>query len=221
MRCEDISEELAAFMLGELSKDESDAIRTHLDSCERCSTEVAQYRQTLLALSRWKMPAHGRPPSFAFLPAPPLSTANAMPRESRFRRVARAVIGTAIAAAVAAAFLFGTHVQYKEGTLSINVGRVGTRYSPADSAKIAAIVDNVRQQDMQLISDMITASEVRQAELYRARFESFSRQINDQQRGYVAYLMDHIYRLQQQNQVAYYQSSAALNGVVKLVSSVR
>ncbi len=221
MRCEDISEDLAPFVLGELNEDESRAISEHLESCEKCSAEVAQYRQTLLALSRWKVPAHGRPPSFAFLPAPPVAGHDPDPRKRRRRYFARAGIAAVFVALFVAALVVGTNIRYDGGAISITVGSAKMGYTPADSATIAAIVNEVRQRDMQLVSDMIAASETRQAELNRATLTTFSRQVNDQQRSYIAYIMNHMYRLQQQDQIAYYQSRAALDGIVKLASSVR
>jgi Putative zinc-finger len=221
MRCEDINEDLVSFVLGELNDDRNRAIREHLESCEKCSAEVAQYRQTLLALSRWKVPAHGRPPGFAFLPAPPVAGHDPDPRKRRRRNLARAGIAMAFAALFAAAFILGTNIRYDGGAISITVGSVKTGYTPADSATIAAIVNKTRQRDMQLVSEMIAASEAHQAELNRATLATFSRQFNDQQRSYIAYVMSRMYRLQQQDQIAYFQSRAALDGVVKLASSVR
>lgn len=221
MRCEDIKEELVSFVLGELTGEESEAIRAHVDSCEKCSAEVAQYRQTLLALSRWKMPAHGRPPDFAFLPAPPVAREDPFQRKWRFRSFAPALIAAFFVVLFAAAFLLGTHVQYGSGALSVTIGKSEPPTAAADAARIAAIVDSVRQQDLQIVSGLIAASEARQARLYQSNLESFSRQISDQQRSYIAYLMSHIYRLQQQDQIAYYQSRAALDGVVQIANSVK
>jgi Putative zinc-finger len=221
MRCEDIEEDLVSFVLGELSEDESEAISMHLASCLKCRTEVAQYRQTLFALSRWKMPAHGRPPNFAFLPAPQAAGHDPDPRKRRRRNIARAGIAAAFVALFAAAFVLGTNIRYDGGTISITVGNAKMGYTPADSATIAAIVNKAREHDMQLVSGMIAASEARQAELNRATLTTFSRQVNDRQRSYTAYIMSHMYRLQQQDQIAYYQSQAALDGIVKLASSVR
>ena len=221
MRCEDISEDLAPFVLGELDEGESRAISEHLESCEKCSFEVAQYRQMLLALSRWKVPAHGRPPGFAFLPAPPVAGHDPDPRKRRRRNFARAGIAMVFVALFVAALVVGTNIRYDGGAISITVGSAKTGYTPVDSAMIAAVVNEVRQRDMKIVSDMIAASETRQAELNRATLATFSRQVNDQQRSYIAYIMNHMYRLQQQDQIAYYQSRAALDGIVKLASSVR
>ncbi len=221
MRCEDIKEELVSFVLGELNGNEQEAISAHLDSCELCRSEVEQYRQVLLALGRWKVPPHGRPPSFAFMPAPSLPDEKKPARKRRFGRVGVDIVGAAFAVILIVGLLFTIHIDYRNGVLSINIGTVASRYVPADSARIAAIVDSVRQEDMRLVSQMISASETRQAKLYHAELASFSRQLNSQQRSYLTYMMDHIYRLQQQDQIAYYQSSAALDGVVKLASSVR
>lgn len=221
MRCEDIKERLVSFVLGELSEEESESIREHIESCEDCSAEVAQYRQTLLALSRWKMPAHGRPPNFAFLPAPPVPREATSPRQRRFRTFAPAVLAALFVAIFAAAFYLGTHVRYDGGAVSITIGKLATAAPPADSARIAAIVDSVRQRDMQLLTNLIAASEVRQAEFYKTTLSSLSQRLDERQRGYITYVMDHIYKLQQQDQVAYYQSQAALDGVVRLANAVK
>ncbi len=221
MRCEDIKEELISFVLGELNEEENDAISRHLESCVKCRSEVEQYRQTLSALSRWNVPAHGRPPNFAFLPAPPATGYEPDPSKRRLRKFARAGVAAVFVLVFAAALTLGTNIRYDGGAISITVGTTKVGYAPIDSAKIAAIVDSVRQHDMQLVSDMIAASEARQADRYRTDLTAFSRQLNDQERGYLVYLMNHIYRLQQQDQIAYYQSRAALDGVVKLASAVR
>ena len=221
MRCEDINEDLVSFVLGELNEDRNRAISEHLDSCEKCGTEVAQYRQTLLALSRWKVPAHGRPPSFAFLPAPPVTGHDPDPRKRRRRNLARAGIAAAFVALFVAAFALSTNIRYDGGAISITVGSAKAGYTPADSATIAAIVNEARQRDMRIVSEMIAGSEARQAALNRATLATFSRQVNEQQRSYIAYVMNRMYSLQQQDQIAYYQSLAALDGVVKLASSVR
>ncbi len=221
MRCEDISEDFAPFVLGELDEGESRAISEHLESCEKCSAEVAQYRQMLLALSRWKVPAHGRPPSFAFLPAPPVAGHDPDPRKRRRRNFARAGIAIAFVALFVAALVVGTNIKYDGGAISITVGRAKIGYTPTDSATIAAIVNEVRQRDMRIVSEMIAGSEARQAALNRATLATFSRQVNEQQRSYITYLLSRMYSLQQQDQIAYYQSRAALDGIVKLASSVR
>lgn len=221
MRCEDIKEDLVSFVLDELDEERRKAIQAHLDSCEKCRAEVAEYRRTLTALSRWKVPAHGHPPNFAFLPAPPLPSESRPSRKRRLLKTSRNIVAAAFAAVLVVGLLFSIHIDYRDGMLSINIGTIASRYAPADSARIAAIVDSVRQQDMQIVSKMIAASEARQSAFYRADLASYSRHLDARQRDYVTYLMDHIYRLQQQDRIAYYQSSAALDGVVKLASSVR
>lgn len=221
MRCEDIREQIAAFVLGELDPDENEAVRSHLDSCEKCSAETAQYRQVLLALGRWKVPAHGRPPGFAFLPSPPLPREDVEPRRRRYKFLAPSIAAASIAALLAVALLFGVNARVGDGTFSLSVGRPVAGPVVADSARIAAIVDSVRRQDMQIMSALISASEARQSEMYRTALASFSRRMDDRQKGYALYLMNHIYRLQQQDQVAYYQSRAALDGVVRIANSVK
>jgi hypothetical protein len=221
MRCEDIKEEMVSFVLGEPDESASKAIQAHLDSCEKCRADAAEYRRTLLALGRWSVPAHGRPPNFAFLPTPPAAREDMVQRRHSYRIFVPALIAASFVALFVTASLLGTQISYGGGKLSVSLGRPQAETAAADSARIAAIVDSVRMQDMQLVSKLIAASEARQAQLYRADLASFSRQINSRQRSYVTYMMDHIYRLQQQDQIAYYQSSAALNGVAKLASSVR
>ncbi len=221
MRCEDIKEDLVSFVLGELNEEENEAIKAHIDSCRKCSGEVEQYRQTLLALSRWNIPAHGRPPNFAFLPAPPSKGEDPLPRKRRFRRFAPAIIAALFVAFVTAALYLGTHVRYDGGTISVTIGKVAAAPPRSDSARIAEIIDSVRQQDMQLVSGLVAASEARQMAFYRASFASLSQSLDDRQRSYITYFMDHIYRLQQQDRIAYYQSQAALDGVIRLANAVK
>ncbi len=219
MRCEEIKEELVSFVLGELSEEESETIREHVESCEKCRAEVAQYRQALLVLGRWKLPAHGQPPNFAFLPAPPLPAERPLRRGRRFRAYVPALAAVLFFALFAAAFYLGTHVRYGGGTLSVTIGKLEP--TRADSAMIAAVADSVHRQDMQLVSALIAASEARQAEIYRAGLTSISQQLDARQQRYINYLMNHIVRLQQQDRIAYYQSQAALDGVVKLANATR
>lgn len=221
MRCEEIREELVSFVLGELSEEENEAIREHVESCEKCGGEAAQYRQTLLALSRWKVPAHGQPPNFAFLPAPPIPAERPLGRKRRFRTYAPAIIAAFFFALIVAAFYLGTHVRYGGGAVTVTIGKLEPVRATADSAMIASIADSVHRQDMQFVSGLIEASEARQAELYRAGLASVSRRLDDRQQMYINYLMNHIYKLQQQDRIAYYQSQAALDGVVKLANAVR
>lgn len=221
MRCEEIREELVSFVLGELSEEENEAIRGHVESCERCAAEVAQYRQTLLALGRWKVPAHGQPPNFAFLPAPPVPGERLPGRRRRLRIYAPALVAAFFLVLFVAAFYLGTHVRYDGGALTVTIGQLKPVSATVDSAMIAAIADSVHRQDMRLVSGLIAASEARQAEMYRAGLASVSQQLDDKQQMYINYLMNHIYKLQQQDRIAYYQSQAALDGVVKLANAVR
>lgn len=221
MRCEEIAEHLVSFVLGELNEEETEAVRAHLDSCGECSAEVAQYRQTLLALGRWKVPAHGRPPDFAFLPAPPVARESPLSPKRRIREYAPALLAVFLVVLFAAAFYFGTHVRYDGGGITVTIGRVATASPAADSARIAAIVDSVRQQDFRFLSELVAASEARQASYYQAGLESLSRQMESRQIQYTNYLMNHIYRLQRQDQIAYYQSRAALDGMVKIANAVK
>lgn len=221
MQCEDFQEDLVSFVLNELSDDRIEALRKHLVTCEKCSEEVAGFRQTLQAMSRWKVPAHGRPPIFA-LP-PDVSRRSTIPRSwgQRTKRFAIAEIAGAIAILITVLFLFGTEIRYERGTLSIDLGRIRQQTAPLDSMKLARTIEDARQQDIEAMTAMIKASEARQAELYRGSLTSFSRQLNDQQRSYLVYVLNHLHHLQQQDQIAYYQSRAALDGVIKLANSTK
>jgi len=220
MKCEEIKEDLVAFVLNELSAAESEKIGEHLATCDRCKSEVEQYRRTLSALSKWKMPEHGRPASFAFLPAPPMQREDAAPGKSRIKRL-RKIAGAAFVMAIVIGLLFTINIQYKNGVLIITIGNPGQRQSGVTGEQIAAVVDSVRSEDMKMVSEMISASERRQADLYRTSLTSLSNRLDQRQRAYISYVMDHMYRLQQQDQIAYYQSRAALDGVVKLANAVK
>ncbi len=221
MRCEDVQKELVSFVLNELSDTENKAITDHLSSCEKCRTEVAIYKKTISALSRWKVPRHSNPSVFALSPSSPSPGRMIRSEKRSLWKVVDYGIRAAFVAAVAAAFIFGTRIQYTKGGLTINVGNVGAQPVSMDSTNVAAFLEKAQRQNLQLVSQMIQASEARQAEINRSDFASLSRQVDNRQRNYITYLMNHIYRLQQQDQLAYYQSRAALDGMVKLANAVR
>ncbi len=221
MQCEDFQEDLVSFVLNELSDDRIEALRKHLVTCEKCSKEAAGYRQTLQALSRWNVPAHGRPPIFALPPDASRNSTIPWSWGQRIKRFAIAEIAGAFAVIVTVLFLFGTEVRYERGALSIDLGRVRQQAAPLDSMKLARTIEDARQQDVEAMTAMLKASEARQAELYRSSLTSFSRQLNDQQRSYLVYVLNHLHHLQQQDQIAYYQSRAALDGVIKLANSTK
>ncbi len=219
MRCEDIQNELVSFVLNELESDEREVVENHLASCEKCRLEVGEYQHTLRALGQWKVPSHAGPPLFALLPE------KSKTRKTRLlesaRQFVRYGIDVAFAAVIVAALLMGIHIQYANGGLSINIGHTVAQCASPDSVRVAALLDDAHRKDLQLFSEMIAESEARQNELYRSSLTSFARQLGDQQRGYMTYLATHLYQLQQQNELAYYQSQVALSGVIKLANAVK
>lgn len=221
MRCEEIRETIVAFVLGELSGAESNEVADHISTCEKCRTEAARYSKTLLALRRWELPPHSAPPVFAPSAQPAWSAGKSRAKKLGFWKVLDYGIRTALIAGIAAAFIFGTRIQYKDGGLTINIGNVGVTPVSMDSSRVASLVASAQRQNTELTSQMIEASEARQAELYRSGLTSLSREINNQQREYITYFMTHLYRLQQQDQLAYYQSRAALDGMVRLANAVK
>lgn len=221
MRCEDVQESLAAFVLDELNDAESKEIANHVGTCERCTAEAARYRKALLALNRWEIPEHRRAPVFGPSPVALQHAKKEQPGRHRFWNIVDYGLRTAFAAAVAAAFIFGTSIHYNDGGLTINVGKVGAASVSIDSSGVASVLASAERRNVQLMSQMIEASEARQAEQYRADLSSFSRRISNQQRDYITYVMSHVYRLQQQDQLAYYQSRAALDGMVRLANAVK
>jgi len=219
MRCEDIREKLVSFLLNELDPEERKQVEDHIASCEGCRSEVTEYEQTIRTLGRWKVPLHSGPPVFGLLPEKmKVKNSSSIGLETVFR-IARYGIAAAIAAAIIAALLLGTHVQYGKANLTISVGRAVP--SMPDSVKFAVALEEMHRRDIELFSQMIAASEARQDEFCRVSLASFAQQIGSQQRDYTNYLSNHMYHLQRQNELAYYQSEVALNGVIKLASAVK
>ena len=60
MDCEKVQENLSAYLDGELSPQEADAVRAHLESCEDCAAEAESLRSTVRlvrSLERAQAPA--------------------------------------------------------------------------------------------------------------------------------------------------------------------
>ncbi|PYI86891.1 MAG: hypothetical protein DME26_08040 [Verrucomicrobia bacterium] len=50
-------EEWMAYLYGEISRETKAALKTHLDTCAECHANVAAWRQAMLALDAWQLPA--------------------------------------------------------------------------------------------------------------------------------------------------------------------
>ncbi|HEY9167286.1 MAG TPA: zf-HC2 domain-containing protein [Candidatus Kryptonia bacterium] len=221
MRCKDVREKIIPFVLDELGEEDSRLVSEHVGSCAGCRKESEDYRQTILAMGRWKIPAHGPAPVFALLPGalPVRRAKNSLSLISGL--FARYGLRLTFAAALVAAFLMGTRVQFDNGAIVIAIGRSATNPLAADSSRIASEIAAAEKRNLQIVSELIAASEARQADMYKSSLETFSKQISGQQRTYMMYFTNHLYRLQEQNQLAYYQSKAALTGVMRLADAVK
>ena len=127
MRCEEIEERLVSYVLGESGDDEAREVRKHLETCGRCSALAEEYRRTISALGRWRVPSHGRIPDFNLLPAPPVpGTAPGSGRKTRWY-LARLAAGVSIAAMVVALFLVRIYIRVGGGSVTIEFGRIAER----------------------------------------------------------------------------------------------
>lgn len=221
MRCEEIQARLVSYIFNELNNDDERIIKDHINLCEKCRSELNGYRQTVDALHHWKDPTPDHLPVLAILPQ--VTTKNKITPSEKYKMKTLVGYGLRLAfvAAFAAALIFGTHIQYKEGTLSISIGKIEPQSLSPDSSKIVEVLERAQRQNLQLISEMIMSSETRQMDLYRSDLKAFSHQIHDEQLAYMRYITDHLYHLQEQNQIAYYQARTALDGLIKLTTQVK
>jgi hypothetical protein len=103
MRCVDLNDQLSAYADGQTGQAQTEALETHLTSCERCRRVLARYRQTgsILALARED---NWTPPDLRLR----IMLASQQPQRQRLA-VWRPVISACVAAVALLGAVLGAH----------------------------------------------------------------------------------------------------------------
>ena len=160
MNCEQVKPALVEYLLEESSAEERQEMDGHLQSCESCSQEMAELKQTMALLARGE--ASEEVPRRIRIVAEPISRWWAF-----WRNPAQLAFGGAglLCLAIALLALFGTSISYQNGNFQIAFGAPavssGAQFSSTmPAAATAQPLD--RAQVLQMIAEARVADEAEQ-----------------------------------------------------------
>ncbi len=118
--CDEVRQEIAALLYGELEAEMRAAVERHLDGCPSCRAEHAQQRQTMALLDHWLEPALPESPVAGVTKPEP-----AFPGRMRVFRLLRPLAYGAAAAVVlfGLLILLGAEARYRDGQITLTLGR--------------------------------------------------------------------------------------------------
>jgi anti-sigma-K factor RskA len=116
-------DDLAAYLLGALTPAERERFEWHLERCGACRAELQELRRPVQLLAR-AAPAHSLPEglearTFAGIERDAIAPPPELTHARRRRLLPRVAAATAVAAAVALAFVAGTRLERQAGTVEL------------------------------------------------------------------------------------------------------
>jgi len=125
--CDDIRDELAALLYGELPPDQEAAVERHLQNCAPCARILAELRATAGLLAHWSAPRVVESPSTI---AASVAAQAHRPRRRSWLRIAAA----AAILLFASLTVLGSEVRYANGELTVSLRIAGGRPTPVTRA---------------------------------------------------------------------------------------
>jgi len=163
--CENVRPELMSFLLGEVSAEESAAVRQHLRNCRRCAEEAHELRATVGLVEQGgtmePVPRHFR------LVAEPAGVASSFWRNSSRLAFAASLL---LCLSVTLLTALRATVSYRQGGFEIAFGAPSSAVAVHDGEAqagvrpVSASPALSRPEVVRLIAEAVTASEARQHE---------------------------------------------------------
>ena len=181
MNCEQAKLVLVEYLLEEASGKDREEIGRHLQDCGVCAEEFAQLKQTMALLVRGEVSEEI--PKRISVVAEPVSRWGAFwPAGARLALAG----GGLLCIAIALLALFRTTVSYEEGNFQIAFGVPAAATSAEDSSNITPAVANTRalsrDEVLDLIVEVVAASETRQQNNATLLVETAAQQAEQQRR---------------------------------------
>lgn len=196
MKCDIIENKLIDYLYGELTGEEQQSVKQHIDNCEDCRKELASLKQSRNLLN--KLPVE--PP-----PLPLTGFAEQPVREPSLRerllqlfphslpgKLALAVASFLILFVLAGSFAH-LKLEWNQQSFVISMGDQGKAANAQLSEKEKAeLMDQIQKHDLQIMQTLVNTTRQQDAQFYKQMFDEYAYAIQERQNEQMKVLADHI-----------------------------
>ena len=196
MKCDILENKLIDYLYGELSQEERESVRQHIDECEDCRKELASLKQSRLLLN--KLPVEPPPLPLTGLAEQPVHELSI--KERILQLIPHSMPGRLALAAASFLLLFilaGSFAHLKlEWNQQSFVISMGTQEKAANAQlsdkEKSALINQIQQQDLQIMQTLVNTTRKQDAQFYKQMFDEYAYAIQERQSEQMKALADHI-----------------------------
>jgi hypothetical protein len=196
MKCDILENKLIDYLYGELSQEERESVRQHIDECEDCRKELASLKQSRFLLN--KLPVEPPPLPLTGLAEQPVHELSI--KERILQLIPHSMPGRLALAAASFLLLFilaGSFAHLKlEWNQQSFVISMGTQEKAANAQlsdkEKTALINQIQQQDLQIMQTLVNTTRKQDAQFYKQMFDEYAYAIQERQSEQMKALADHI-----------------------------
>jgi len=175
MKCEDIKLLLMDFLYEEISPEDKQILKTHLNGCAQCREEFLALRETSGILQKWEEVE----PNLNFIFIKEKQSLLGRLKENLSFSPRKIVYGFALgfASVILILSLVNTELTYREGHFSLKMSIFPRKaeQAPGSTFNQEELVAQIQQKNMQYINQLFEQNERRQQQQLVSSFTKFSR----------------------------------------------
>ncbi len=215
MRCEDCQILFIGFLYDELEDEDAARLKEHLQICESCRREFDELSQTSVLLHAWPDEDPGASLVFVRESSGLLSSLRQLvwPAGASLGRKLVAGFSTVAIAALAMAALLNFEFSNSEGRMNLRLG-LWPR-SAATQELDVALVERLREQNLEMINQVLSANRQQQREEMTRTLAQFAQQMNRQRENDLVLVGRGLELVQQKADSRFQRTNEVLNSLIR------
>ena len=213
MTCEINQEVYISYVYGELDVAQKEILEKHLQTCNDCQSEISELKQTRGILGKWE---DIDPPFKLTFVAETNQGKNWRHRFADF--IFKPVTAWALPAAVILLLmLFNTRLVYQEGRLAVYFGNAQPETNQTDLVH-ASQMQSMQVETLQMVQQMIQASEVRQEQQTAGQMRRFAELVENRRQRDLLLVGQGLEGLHVNTLTQYQQTNALLSDLIHMTN---
>lgn len=217
MKCDEYKIHLIDFLYNEMSAEDEGQLKTHLKICEGCRREYEELRTTGVLLRSW--PDEDPGPSLVFVREAGGFLHNlrhlVWPSPAPLWKKLLAGAATAAAAMLVVAAFFNFELSSVGDRLSLRTSLLPRPQMTADFD--STIVHQLREQNLQLISELLLASREQQRQEMARTLAQFAQEVHRQRANDLLLVGRGLEQVQQRSDSRFQRTDEVLNSLIRTV----
>jgi len=216
MKCDLVKEQLMDYLFSELDDSSQEKIDEHLKDCESCSSEIAEFKQTVNVIKKW--PQVEPEQQFVFTE----QKINLFERVKAFweesagtSKIWRWGFRISVAAILATLLFIRADFKYGNGQFSLTIGKSDNTTQISNPQELVTALQKAQQENLYLTSQLIKDSENRQRIMFLAKMDELYKMMDQQRLTDLQYVGESLNRLDRRNIYQFDRTNSILQGLVQ------